>query len=93
MDNALAVTILTVLVGKMLWEFVQSLKKPSNEEVKEITQLEGRVAALEEKIQKKVDNNQWEERSAKFDAFLVTINKELGSLNQEIKELRKDLKG
>lgn len=91
-EKTLMYTIGAFILARVVWEFIQQLRNPSNEEVRKMTEIEGRVKALEDTIKEKVDQKQWEERSAKFDAFLDTINAELGSLKQEIKELREDLK-
>lgn len=88
------------LIGKIVWDYFARLREPTNEEVRELTRLEGRINAIERQsnqleitVAKKVDNAVWLERSAKLESFSKLHHDEISAVRSELAEIRKILKG
>ena len=81
-QETLIYAIGALVITKMVWEFIRNLRKPTEREVEKIAKLETRVSELEIKIDKKVDETLWQERSDKFDVMFESILDKLRSIEK-----------
>jgi len=99
-QNWLIVVFMGGIAIKMVCEYIKDLKKPSNDEVRDVVKLEGKMNELEGRqnrieslIDKKVDNAVWLERSSKIESFSRQHNTELTAVRQELNKLNNIIAG